>query len=109
MGLYSVRSERQFCERLQYELLLKWFMALNIMDPTFDSSTFFKNKERLLEHEVAPEFLGAVLAEARNRKLLSEGHFTVDGTLLESWASLKSFRPKGDTDEALGTAILGMR
>lgn len=98
IALYSVRSERQFCERLQYDLLFKWFLALNIMDPAFDASTFSKNKERLLEHEVARGFLGAVLAEARERKLLSEDHFTVDGTLLEAWASLKSFRPKsGDS------------
>ena len=95
IALYSIRSERQFCERLQYDLLFKWFLDLNIMDLAFDASTFSKNKERLLEHQVAREFLGAVLAEARDRKLLSADHFTVDGTLLEAWASLKSFRPKG--------------
>ena len=94
IALYSVRSERQFCERLQYDLLFKWFMDMNIIDPAFDNSVFSKNKERLLEHDVAREFLVAVLAEARGRKLLSEDHFTVDGTLLEAWASLKSFRPK---------------
>ena len=94
IALYSVRSERQFCERLQYDLLFKWFLDLNIIDPAFDASTFSKNKERLLEHEVARGFLGAVLDEARRRRLLSEDHFTVDGTLLEAWASLKSFRPK---------------
>lgn len=94
IALYSVRSERQFCERLQYDLLFKWFMDMNIIDPAFDNSVFSKNKERLLEHDIAREFLGAVLAEARGRKLLSEDHFTVDGTLLEAWASLKSFRPK---------------
>lgn len=94
IALYSIRSERQFCERLQYDLLFKWFLGLNIMDPAFDASTFSKNKQRLLDHRVAHEFLGAVVAEARRRKLLSEDHFTVDGTLLESWASLKSFRPK---------------
>ncbi len=104
IALYSVRSERQFCERLQYDLLFKWFLGLNIIDPAFDASTFSKNKERLLEHEVAREFLGAVLLEARRRKLLSEDHFTVDGTLLEAWASLKSFRPKdgGDGSPAAG-------
>jgi transposase len=94
IALYSVRSERQFCERLQYDLLFKWFLDLNITDPAFDASTFSKNKERLLEHEVAKGFLGRVLEEARRRRLLSEDHFTVDGTLLEAWASLKSFRPK---------------
>jgi transposase len=101
IALYSIRSERQFCERLQYDLLFKWFLDLNIMDPAFDASTFSKNKERLLRHEVAKGFLGAVLAEARQRKLLSEDHFTVDGTLLEAWASLKSFRPSdGGTDQS---------
>lgn len=98
IALYSVRSERQFCERLQYDLLFKWFLDMNIIDPAFDASVFSKNKERLLEHEVAREFLGEVLAEARRLKLLSEDHFTVDGTLLEAWASLKSFRPKDDTE-----------
>lgn len=100
IALYSVRSERQFCERLQYDLLFKWFMDMNIIDPAFDNSVFSKNKERLLEHDIAREFLGAVLAEARGRKLLSEDHFTVDGTLLEAWASLKSFRPKDGSGSA---------
>jgi transposase len=94
IALYSIRSERQFCERLQYDLLFKWFLGLNIMDPAFDASTFSKNKERLLEHRVTHEFLGAVIKTARKQRLLSEDHFTVDGTLLEAWASLKSFRPK---------------
>jgi transposase len=94
IALYSIRSERQFCERLQYDLLFKWFLDLNIMDPAFDASSFSKNKERLLEHRVAHEFLTAVVTEARRRHLLSEDHFTVDGSLLEAWASLKSFRPK---------------
>ncbi len=106
IALYSVRSERQFCERLQYDLLFKWFLDLNIIDPAFDASTFSKNKERLLEHEVAKEFLAVVLEEARRRRLLSEDHFTVDGTLLEAWASLKSFRPK---DEGDGTPAAGER
>jgi len=100
IALYSVRSERQFCERLQYDLLFKWFLDMNIIDPSFDASTFSKNKERLLEHEVARGFLGVVLEEARRRRLLSEDHFTVDGTLLEAWASLKSFRSKDGDDEA---------
>jgi transposase len=101
IALYSVRSERQFCERLRYDLLFKWFLDMNVIDPAFDASTFSKNKERLLEHEVARGFLGAVLSEARRRKLLSEDHFTVDGTLLEAWASLKSFRPKDGSGNAL--------
>jgi transposase/IS5 family transposase len=98
IALYSIRSERQFCERLQYDLLFKWFLDLNIIDPAFDASSFSKNKERLLEHQVAREFLTAVISEARRRKLLSEEHFTVDGTLLEAWASMKSIRPKDGGD-----------
>ncbi len=104
IALYSVRSERQFCERLKYDLLFKWFLDMNIIDPAFDASTFSKNKERLLEHDIARGFLGAVLAEARRRKLLSEDHFTVDGTLLEAWASLKSFSPK---DGSVDTPVSG--
>lgn len=93
IALYSVRSERQFCERLQYDLLFKWFLDLNISDPAFNPTTFSKNRERLLEHEVSRHFFNAVVSEARRRKLLSDDHFTVDGTLLDAWASLKSFRP----------------
>jgi transposase len=96
IALYSIRSERQFCERLRYDLLFKWFLDLNIMDPAFDASSFSKNKERLLEHQVTRKFLSAVIKNARCRHLLSEDHFTVDGTLLEAWASFKSFRPKDD-------------
>ena len=82
MALYTIRSERQFCERLQYDLLFKWFLDLNIMDPAFDPSTFSKNKTRLLDHEVSGQFFQEVLAEAQRRNLLSDEHFTVDGTLL---------------------------
>ena len=94
IALYSVRSEWQFCERLRYDLLFKWFLNLNITDPAFDASTFSKNRERLMQHDVAAAFFDAVLDEARKRNLLSDEHFTVDGTLLESWAAMKSFRPK---------------
>lgn len=96
IALYSVRSERQFCERLQYDLLFKWFLDLNISDPAFHPTTFSKNRKSLLEHDVARQFFAAVLAEAREERLLSEDHFTVDGTLLEAWASMKSVRPKDD-------------
>ena len=102
MALYSVRSERQFCERLEYDLLFKWFMDLNLEDPAFDASTFSKNRERLLKHDVAGRFMQAVLDEAGRRRLLSEEHFTVDGTLLEAWASLKSFRPRDEQDQPPG-------
>jgi transposase len=94
IALYFIRSERQFCERLRYDLLFKWFLDLNIMDEPFNYSVFSKNKSRLLEHQVARELLGKVIQEARRCHLLSEDHFTVDGTLLEAWASLKSFHPK---------------
>lgn len=96
IALYSVRSERQFCERLQYDMLFKWFLNMNIGDPAFDPTTFSKNRKRLLDHAVAPAFFAAVRGEAERRQLLSDEHFTVDGTLLEAWASVKSFRPKDD-------------
>ena len=93
MALYSVRSERQFCERLEYDLLFKWFLDLNIMDHSFDHSVFAKNRQRLLDADVAREFLLQIVEQARERRLLSEDHFSVDGTLLEAWASLKSSVP----------------
>lgn len=98
MAFYSIRSERQFCERLQYDLLFKWFLGLNITDNAFDHSTFSKNRKRLLEHEVAEALLGEVVREARRRRLISEDHFSVDGTLLQAWASHKSVRPRDDQD-----------
>ena len=98
MALFSVRSERQFCERLEYDLLFKWFLDLNIMDHGFDHSAFAKNKQRLLDADVAREFLLEIVEQAREQRLLSEEHFSVDGTLLEAWASVKSFRPR-DEDE----------
>lgn len=99
IALYSIRSERQFCERLQYDLLFKWFVDLNIADRAWDASTFSKNRQRLLDQDVARRFFTAVLTEARRRQLLSADHFTVDGTLLEAWASLKSFVPKETTQD----------
>jgi transposase len=102
MALYSIRSERQFCERLQYDLLFKWFLGLNITDAAFDPTAFSHNRERLLKHEVAGAFLAATVAEAGKRRLLSEDHFTVDGTLLQAWASLKSFRARDDEDGPAG-------
>jgi transposase len=94
MALYSIRSERQFCERLQYDLLFKGFLGLNVSEPAFDHSSFAKNRRRLLDHAVSRMFFEAVLLQARQRHLLSNDHFTVDGTLLECWALLKSFKPK---------------
>ena len=96
IALYSVRSERQFCERLTYDMLFRWFLDLNIQGGSFDQSTFAKNRTRLLAHEVTGRFFGAVVSEARRQRLLSEEHFSVDGTLLEAWASLKSVRPRDE-------------
>jgi transposase len=94
MALYSIRSERQFCERLQYDLLFKFFLGLNIDAEAFDHSTFSRNRERLLEHEIADRFFSAVVRQAHLRRYISGDHFSVDVTLLEAWASHKSFRPK---------------
>jgi transposase len=94
MALFSVPSARRFCDQLQYNMLFKWFLDLNVDDRAFDASTFSKNQERLLAHDVARRFLLQVVAQARSRQLLSAEHFTVDGTLLDAWASLKSVRPK---------------
>ena len=102
IALYSVRSERQFCERLQYDLLFKWFLEMNIEDAAFDATTYTTNRDRLLTHEVAPKFFAAVLGQAKEARLISAEHFTVDGTLLESWASLKSFQPKDPSDKPRG-------
>jgi len=94
MALYSIRSERAFCERLNYDLLFKWFLDLPIDAPAFDATTFSKNRQRLLDHEIADRFFAAVVAQAKLRRYVSSDHFSVDGTLLEAWASHKSFKPK---------------
>jgi transposase len=94
MALYSIRSERAFCEQLNYNLLFKWFLDMRIDQPAFDATTFTKNRRRLLEAEVADEFFAAVVEEAKLRRYVSSDHFSVDGTLLEAWASHKSFKPK---------------
>ena len=98
IALYSIRSERQFCEQLQYNLLFKWFLDMDVETPAFDATSFTKNRDRLLSHEVAPRFFQAVLAQAKAARLISAEHFTVDGTLLEAWASLKSFQPRDPSD-----------
>jgi len=96
MAMYSIRSERAFCERLNYDLLFKWFLDMKVDAPAFDATTFTKNRERLLQHEVADRFFAAVVEQAKLRRYVSSEHFSVDGTLLEAWASHKSFRPKDD-------------
>jgi transposase len=96
MAFYTVRSERLFCEQLDYNILFRWFLDMNMEEPSFDHSTFSKNRERLIAHEVAKEFFLTVVAQARAAGLMSDDHFTVDGTLIEAWASLKSFRKKDE-------------
>ena len=94
ISLYSVRSERGFCEQLDYNLLFRWFLGMNLMEPSFDPTVFTKNRERLLKHRVGQALFDEVVLEADRRGLLSDEHFTVDGTLIEAAASLKSFKPK---------------
>ena len=90
--LYSIRSERQLMEQLNYNLLFRWFVGLNMDDAVWDATVFTKNRQRLLDGDIAQAFFEGVLAQARGQPLLSEEHFTVDATLIEAWASLKSFR-----------------
>lgn len=97
IALHSIRSERQFCEQLQYNLLFRWFLEMDLLEEAFDASTFSRNRERLMEHEVAALFFAAVREQGSD--LMSGEHFSVDGTLLEAWASMKSFRPKDEDDD----------
>jgi len=97
-ALYTIRSERLLMEQLEYNLLFRWFVGLNIDDPVWDPTVFSKNRDRLLRADVAALFFRAVLDEAKARGLVSDEHFTVDGTLLEAWASLKSFKKVSDED-----------
>jgi transposase len=92
--LYSIRSERLLMEEMDYNLLFRWFVGLNADDEVWDATTFTKNRDRLLDADVAQEFLARVVAQARGKGLTSDEHFTVDGTLLEAWASQKSFQAK---------------
>ena len=106
-AFYTVRSERQLMERLEFDLLFRWFVGLGIDDAVWDHSVFSKNRDRLLEAEIAAKFLTSVLNQPEIGKLLSNEHFSVDGTLVEAWASLKSFKPKtgksgGDEPPAAG-------
>lgn len=101
-AFYSVRSERQLMERLEFDLLFRWFVGLGVDEPVWDHSTFSKNRDRLLAGEIAAKFLTAILDRPRVRRLLSSDHFSVDGTLIEAWASMKSFRPRSDDDSGDG-------
>jgi len=107
IALFSVRSERAFCEQLDYNLLFRWFLDMNLMEPSFDATTFTKNRQRLLEHWVGQALFDEVVAQAQEQGLLSDEHFTVDGTLIEAAASLKSFKrwdgsPPTTTDDDRG-------
>jgi transposase len=97
-AFYSIRSERQLMERLEFDLLFRWFVGLGVDDAVWDHSTFSKNRDRLLAGDIAARFLSALLSEPRVKRLLSSEHFSVDGTLIEAWASMKSFRPKQDRE-----------
>lgn len=108
MALYSVRSDRLFCETLDYNLLFRWFLDMDLESSAFDHSTFSKNRERLIEHDIAKRFFAQVVQQARGRKLLSDEHFTVDGTLIEAWASFKSFKPKDGPPPGQGGDGSGM-
>lgn len=96
IALHSIRSERQFCEQLEYNLLFRWFVDMDMLETAFDASTFSRNRQRLMEHEVATLFFATIRKQGAG--LMSREHFSVDGTLLEAWASMKSFRPKDDND-----------
>jgi transposase len=107
IALYSVRSERAFCEELDYHLLFRWFVDMDLVEPSFDATTFTKNRARLLKHQVGQEVFDVVVWQAQQRGLLSDEHFTVDGTLIEAAASLKSFKrrdgePPKTTDDDPG-------
>jgi transposase len=98
MALYTVRSERQLCEQIAYNLLFRWFLDMDMVEPSFDATVFTKNRDRLLEHDVAGEFFRVVVEHARAGRLMSSDHFTVDGTLIEACASLKSFKKKDSSN-----------
>jgi transposase len=89
-AFYSIRSERLLMERLEYDLLFRWFVGIGVDDAAWDHSVFSKNRDRLLEGDIATKFLTAVLAQPKAKKLLSNDHFSVDGTLIEAWASMKA-------------------
>jgi transposase len=100
-AFYTIRSERQLMEQLEYNLLFRWFVGLSMDAPVWDATVYSKNRDRLIEGAIAARFLQAVLQGERVKKLLSDEHFSVDGTLIDAWASMKSFRRKegGDHDE----------
>lgn len=108
IALYSVRSDRLFCEMLDYNMLFRWFLDMGLEERSFDHSTFSKNRERLIEHDIAKGFFAGAVKEARAQQLLSDEHFTVDGTLIESWASFKSLKRKDGKPPKSGSDGTGM-
>ena len=107
--LFSVRSERQLMEQMRYNLLFRWFVGLGIDDPVWVPTVFSKNRDRLLTTDMARKFLAAILAHREVAPLLSDEHFSVDGTLVKAWASMKSFRPKDGSGEPPGPGRNGER
>jgi transposase len=99
MALHTVRSERQFCEQLNYNLLFRWFLDMDMTEQGWEHSSFTRNRERLLKHDVASKFFYSVVEQAQRERLTSSEHFTVDGTLFEAWASVKSFKSKDSVDK----------
>jgi len=108
IALYSVRSDRLFCEMLDYNMLFRWFLDMGLEEASFDHSTFSKNRSRLIEHEIAKDFFACVVEQAKAVRLLSDEHFTVDGTLIEAWASFKSFKRKDGKPPKSGSDGTGM-
>jgi transposase len=100
--LYSVRSERQLMDQIDFSILFRWFVGPRMDTPVWDHSTFTKNRDRLLESEITKQFFAKVVERARKKKFLSDEHFTVDGTLIEAWAGMKSFQPKEDDNGTPG-------
>ena len=96
IALFTVRSDRMFCEQLEYNLLFRWFLDMEMDEPAFDASSFSKNRKRLIENEVGQAYLASVVESASLRRMVSSDHFSVDGTLVEAWASMKSFKRKDD-------------
>ena len=108
-AFYSVRSELQLMEQLDYNLLFRWFVGLSLDEAVWDETVFTKNRERLIEGDIARRFMAAVLNQEPVKALLSDDHFSVDGTLIEAWASMKSFRPKDGGGEQRRRVISGSR
>lgn len=99
IALYSIRSEVQFCEQLRYNFMFRWFLDMDMVEELFDHCAFSDNRDRLIQHEATAKFFRKVVQQAEQAGLMSDEHFSVDGTLIEAWASMKSFRPKDDDDD----------